>query len=130
MPRRPAYDPTELTRRESQIMEVLYRRETATVAEVREGLSDPAGYSSVRKLLEILEDKGHVVHEEDGPRYVYRPAVPKAEASRSVLKRVTGTFFGGSVEEAMAALLELEDLSEEDLRRIERMARRARREET
>lgn len=123
------YDPTELTRRESQIMDILYRREWATAAEVREDLPDPPGTSSVRKLLEILEGKDLVRHEEEGPRYVYRPAVPKEDARRSVLKRVMGTFFGGSAGDAMAALLEIEDLdlSEEDLARVERLARKARR---
>lgn len=126
--RRPEYDPTELTRRESQIMEVLYRRDVATAEEIREELADPPGYSSVRKLLEIMEDRGLVAHEEEGPRYVYRPVVPKGEASRSVLRRVVGTFFAGSVDDAIAALLDMDDLelSEDDLKRIERMARAAR----
>ncbi len=125
----PEFDPTDLTRREAQIMEALYRRGTASVADVQEDLPGPPGYSSVRKLLEIMEGKGMVSHEVDGPRYVYRPVVPRERASRSALRRVVGTFFGDSVEDAMAALLEFDDLdlSEDDLKRIERMARDARR---
>ena len=124
------FDRTELTRRESQIMRSLYRRGEATAAEVREDLPDPPGYSSVRKLLEILEGKGHVVHEREGRRYVYRPAVPAEEARGSVLRQVVGTFFQGSVEDAVATLLDSEaaELSDEELDRIVAMAERARRE--
>lgn len=124
------FDRTELTRRESQIMRILFRREAATAVQVQEDLPDPPGYSSVRKLLEILERKGHVEHEREGRRYVYRPVVPVEEASRSVLRQVVGTFFQGSVEDAVAALLEAESarLSDEELDRIAAMAERARRE--
>lgn len=123
------YDPTQLSRRESQIMTTLYRLGRAGAAEIRDGLEDPPGYSTVRKLLEILEEKGHVEHERQGRRYVYRPVVPREEARRSALSRVLRTFFDGSVEDAMAALLGLddEDLTAADLERIETMAREARR---
>ena len=123
------YDPTQLSRRESQIMTTLYRLGRASVAEIRDELEDPPGYSSVRKLLEILETKGHVKHVDDGQRYVYAPAIPHDAARRSVMNKVLGTFFNGSVEEAVAALLEARDaeLSDEELARIERLAREARR---
>jgi predicted transcriptional regulator len=122
------YDPTHLSRRESQIMTALYRLGRAGAAEIRDGLDDPPGYSTVRKLLEILEEKGHVEHEREGRRYVYWPVVPREEASRSALHRVLRTFFDGSVEDAMAALLGLEgeDVSAAELARIEEMARSAR----
>lgn len=122
------YDPTQLSRRESQIMTTLYRLERAGAAEIRDGLDDPPGYSTVRKLLEILEEKGHVQHEREGRRYVYRPVVPREAARRSALGRVLRTFFDNSVEDAMAALLGLEDeeLSTAELKRIEELARTAR----
>lgn len=123
------YDPTQLSRRESQIMTTLYRLGRAGAAEIRDGLDDPPGYSTVRKLLEILEEKGHVEHEREGRRYLYRPVVPREEARRSALHRVLRTFFDGSVAGAMAALLgpEGEDVSAAELERIEEMARAARR---
>lgn len=110
-------------------MTALYRLGRAGASEIRDGLEDPPGYSTVRKLLEILEEKGHVEHERQGRRYVYRPVVPREEARRSALGRVLRTFFDGSVEDAMAALLGLEDeeLSAAELERIEEMARAARR---
>ena len=110
----------ELSRRERQIMDVLYERSHATAAEVRERLPDPPSYSAVRAMLRILEDKGHLRHEQDGPRYVFSPAVPREEARESALRRVVRTFFDGSAESAMSALLDLgvEDLDEEALRRL------------
>lgn len=96
----------DLSRREAQIVEVIHRRGEATAAEVREGLSDPPSYSSVRALLRILEDKGHVTHEEVGPRYVFRTAVSKKRARSAELRRFVDTFCGGSAEELVAALLD------------------------
>src|SRR6266550_3731163 len=98
-----------LSRRESQIMEILHRLERATAAEVRAELPDPPGYSSVRKLLEILEKQGHVQHDQDGPRYVFSPAAPRAVARQSALEQLVRTFFGGSVEETAVALLGMTD---------------------
>ena len=111
---------TELSRRERQIMDVLYELGRATAAEVRERLPDPPSYSAVRAMLRILEDKGHLEHEADGPRYVFSPAVPREQARESALRRVVRTFFDGSPESAMSALLDLgvEDLDEEALRRL------------
>ena len=127
MPRRPT---PALTRRESQIMEILHRRGRATAAEVQGELPDPPGYSSVRKLLEILETKGEVRHAQDGPRYLYMPAVPRDQARRSAVENLLRTFFGGSTEQAVATLLELRGpkLSREELNRIADLAERARRE--
>ncbi len=119
--------PTALSRRESQIMEILHRLERATAAEVQAELADPPGYSSVRKLLEILEKKGYIQHEQDGPRYIYSPATGKTVARRSALEQLIRTFFGGSIEETAVALLSMsnEKLSPEVLKRIGAEARRA-----
>jgi predicted transcriptional regulator len=94
-----------LSRRERQIMEVLYRRGRATVAEVQAGIPDAPSYSAVRALLRVLEEKGHARHEEEGPRYVYLPCVPRTEARNSALRHMVRTFFDGSPAEAVAALL-------------------------
>lgn len=96
----------QLSRRERQIMDVLFQQGEATVAEVLERLADPPGYSSVRKLLRVLEEKGFVSHVQNGPRYVYRPTIGKERARRSALRRLRDTFFNGSSEQVMAALLD------------------------
>ena len=113
-------DSSQLSRRERQIMEIVYERGRVAAAEVRERMADPPSYSAVRAMLRILEDKGHLRHEQDGPRYVFLPTVPREEASENALRRLVRTFFGGSPEGAMAALLELEgeNLDEEALQRI------------
>src|SRR6266849_2972154 len=98
-----------LSRRERQIMDVLHARGAATAAEVLAGLPDPPGYSAVRALLRILEEKGHVRHRREGARYVYLSRTSPQSARRSALKRVVSTFFQGSVSQAMAALLESAD---------------------
>jgi predicted transcriptional regulator len=95
-----------LSRREREIMEVLYAAEGLTAAEVRERMPDPPGYSAVRAQLRILEEKGHVRHEERGPRYVFSPVVSRAKARKSALKALVQTFFDGSAEQAVAALLD------------------------
>jgi predicted transcriptional regulator len=126
----PSPTPQALTRREAQIMEILYRRGRATAAEVLADLPDPPSYSTVRKLLEILAEKGYVVHEHDGPRYVYTPTVPATEARQSALEQVVRTFFQGSIGTAVAALLELSGpkLSDAELDRIAELAERAKKE--
>ncbi len=120
----------DLSRRERQIMDILYRRGEAAVAEVLEELPDPPSYSAVRALLRVLEEKGHIEHEQRGPRYVYRAIVPRAEARRSALRRVLSTFFDDSPEQAVAALLEMSvaELSDEDLERLAAMIEQARKE--
>ena len=87
-------------------MEVLYAAEGLTAAEVRERMPEAPGYSAVRALLRILEDKGHVKHEERGPRYVYSPVVSRAKARKSAMKALVQTFFDGSPEQAVAALID------------------------
>ena len=119
-----------LTRRERQIMDVVYARGRATVAEVLEGLSDAPSYSTVRTLLRLLEEKGRLRHEEAGPRYVYIPTVPREKARRSALRNVLQTFFDGSTEDAMAALLDLHDVRRRplELDRIKALIDKAQRE--
>ena len=121
---------TGLSRRERQIMDLLYRRGRASAAEVRAGIPDPPSYSAVRAMLRVLEEKGHVRHAEDGPRYVYVPRLPRDRAKRSALRHVVRTFFDGSAEQAVAALLDdrSAELSEEELDRLARLIERARKE--
>ena len=118
----------DLTRRESQIMEVLYRRRRATVEEIRAELPDAPSPSSVRKLLEIMIDRGLLAREYDGPRYVYFPAVTPEDASRSALKQLVRTFFNNSPGSAMAALLDLSStqLSPAEYRQLSNLLKRAR----
>ena len=115
-----------LSRRERQIMDVLYARGSATAAEIRDTLPDAPSYSAVRALLRILEEKGHARHEQQGPRYVYFPQVSRERARRSALKRLVSTFFGGSAAQAAAALIGSETLSREDVSRLTAMLERAR----
>ena len=119
---------TTLSRRERQIMDVLYRRGRATAAEVMSELPGEPNYSTVRTQLRVLEDKGHVLHDEDGPRYVYAPAVPRHAARKSALKHLVETFFDGSAEQVVAAVLggEASRLSDEDLERISELIEKAR----
>jgi predicted transcriptional regulator len=119
----------QLSRRERQIMDVIYRRGRATVAEVLEDIPDPPGYSAVRAMLRLLEEKGHVRHEQDGPRYVFLPVVNRDRARRSALKHVVRTFFDGSATDAVAALLDGDGkLSDSELDRLSTMIERARQE--
>lgn len=111
-------------------MDAVYRLGRVTAAEVREAIPDPPSYSAVRAHLRILEEKGHLRHETDGPRYVYFPTVPRVQASPSAMRRVLRTFFGGSVSQAMAALLDVsDDLSPAELDRLQRLIDEARRDE-
>jgi BlaI family penicillinase repressor len=119
----------DLSRRERQIVDILYERGRATAAEVQTALPDPPSYSAVRAMLRILEDKGHVRHEQDGPRYVYLPTLARDRAKRSALRHVLQTFFNGSAEQALSALLDESDtrLSDQELDRLARLIDRARR---
>jgi predicted transcriptional regulator len=119
----------ELSRRERQIMDILYAQERATAAEVQTALPDPPSYSAVRAMLRILEDKGHVRHQQDGPRYVYVPTVARNSAQKSALRHMVQTFFEGSAEQAISALLDDQStrLSEAELDRLARMIQQARR---
>jgi predicted transcriptional regulator len=118
----------DLSRRERQIMDVVYRLGRASVADVLERLPDPPSYSAVRAMLRILEEKGHLRHEQDGPRYLYLPTVPRETAKESALKHLLRTFFGGSTTAAVAALLDLSEdhLSEAELDRLSRLIENAR----
>jgi predicted transcriptional regulator len=120
-----------LSRRERQIMDVVYRLGRASVGDVLERIPDPPSYSAVRALMRILEEKHHLRHEQDGPRYVYLPTVPRDTAQRSALTHLVRTFFHGSTEAAMAALLEMEEsgLSDAELDRITGLIEQARRQE-
>jgi len=111
-------------------MDVLHARGRATAAEVLTALPDPPGYSAVRALLRILEDKGHARHCREGARYVYLPRVSQEAARRSALKRLVSTFFQGSVMQAMAALMETPDaeLSDAELNKLQQMIKQAKRE--
>ena len=119
-----------LSRRERQIMDVLHSRGEATAADVLQALPEPPGYSAVRALLRILEEKGHLRHRREGTRYVYLPRVSSETASRSALKRVVSTFFKGSVAQTVSALLETADtrLSDQELNELQHMIKQARKE--
>jgi predicted transcriptional regulator len=119
-----------LSRREREVMDVLYRRKEATVAEVMEDLDDPPTYSAVRSILRVLEEKNHITHREDGPRYVYAPAVGRERARSAALDHLVDTFFDGSAEHALVALLRRSDLelSEAQMRKLAREIRAAREE--
>jgi BlaI family transcriptional regulator, penicillinase repressor len=111
---------THLSRRERQIMDVLYKAGRATAAEVQAAMPDPPGYSAVRAMLRILEEKGHVRHEQDGARYVFTPTLKRDAAKRSALRHLVNTFFDGSASQVMAALFDLSarDLDDEEIERL------------
>jgi predicted transcriptional regulator len=118
----------DLTRRESQIMDILHRRRRATVEEIRSELPDAPTRSSVRKLLDIMIERGLLRREYDGPRYVYFPAAKPDEAGRSAVKHLLRTFFDGSASSAIAALLDATDvsLSDAEYKRLKTLLRRGR----
>src|SRR5207253_1638149 len=122
--------PSAFSRRERQIMDILYKLERASVGQVLSNLSDKPSYSTVRAQLCVLEEKGHVRHEEHGLRYVYVPAVPRDVASRSALRHLVETFFDGSTEKIVAALLggEVARISPEELDRLARLIAKGRKE--
>ncbi len=121
-------EPT-LSRRERQIMDIIHRFERVTAAEIHAELPHPPGYSSVRTLLRVLERKGHIRHDQEGQRYVYVANESRDDARRSAMKRVLDTFCGGSAEEAVAALLDIEarNVSDAELSRMMAMIKNARR---
>jgi BlaI family transcriptional regulator, penicillinase repressor len=108
----------ELGRRERQIMEIIYRRARATASEVLADLADPPSYSAVRGMLRYLEEKGHLKHEQDGPRYVYLPTSPQKKVRASALSHLVHTFFDGSASDAAAALIESRPLSRAEHKRL------------
>lgn len=118
----------DLSRRERQIIDILYANGRATAADVQALLPDPPSYSAVRAMLRILEDKGHVKHLQDGPRYVYLPTVARDNAKRSAMRHMLQTFFDGSAEQAISALLDGSSarLSDAELDRLARLIDQAR----
>ena len=121
---------SHLTRRERQIMDIIYRLGRATAHEVLEHLPDAPSYSAVRALLRLLEERGHVRHVQEGPKYVYLPAVARSSARKSALAHVVRTFFDGSVEQAVATLVDSSraKLSREELDRIADLIDKAKKE--
>jgi len=119
-----------LSRRERQIMDIIYELNEATVSQVLDQIPNPPSYSTVRALLRVLEDKGHLIHKHEWPRYIYRPTVPREKASKNALKQLKKTFFNNSTEEVFAALLDLseKDMSEKDYRRLTELIKKARKE--
>jgi BlaI family penicillinase repressor len=119
-----------LSRRERQIMDIIYTLQEATVNQVLERLPSPPSYSAVRALLRVLEQKGHLVHRQDGPRYIYAPTWPRDRARRSALKHLLQTFFDDSTEDVVAALLDLSEgnLTAEEYRRLLELIQKARKE--
>ena len=118
----------DLSRRERQIIDILYSQGRATAAEVQAVLPDPPSYSAVRAMLRILEEKGHVRHEQDGPRYVYLPTVARDNAKKSAMRHMLQTFFDGSASQAISALLDdpRATFSEAELDRLAKMIDKAR----
>ena len=119
-----------LSRRERQIMEILFQRGKASAAEVREAMTDAPGYSAVRAMLRILEEKGHVKHQAEGLKYVYVPSITRDKAKRTAVKHLMETFFNGSPEHVVAALLDVSSrqLSGEELDRMAQLIEQARKE--
>jgi predicted transcriptional regulator len=119
-----------LSRRERQIMDILYRRGRAAAVEVMQDLPGDPSYSTVRTQLRVLEEKGHVRHDEEAGRYIYAPALPRRAARRSALRHLMNTFFDGSAENVVAALLggEAARLTDEELQRVADLVAKARKE--
>jgi BlaI family transcriptional regulator, penicillinase repressor len=117
-----------LSRRERQIMDIIYRRGQASAQEVLEDMADPPSYSAVRAFLRILEEKGHLKHEQAGARYIFQPTHARENAGLTALRRVVQTFYEGSVSNAVAALMEGKDtrLPEEEMRRLKALIRQTR----
>jgi BlaI family transcriptional regulator, penicillinase repressor len=121
---------SHLSRRERQIMDVIYSKNKATAAEVMEEMPDPPSYSAVRAMLRLLEEKGFLRHEQDGPRYVFLPTLSRERARQSAMKQLLQTFFDNSAEQAVAALLDMSrtKLSDEELDRLSSIIENARKE--
>ena len=126
----PKQSHVNLSRRERQIMDVVYRLGQASAADVLENMPDPPGYSAVRTMLRLLEDKGYLRHDQDGPRYVYLPTLSRDKARQSALKQLVQTFFDNSTEQTVAALLDMSKskMSGEELERLSELIEKARKE--
>lgn len=123
-------NPLQLSRRERQIMDILYARSQASVTDVLEAMPDPPSYSAVRAMLRMLEEKGHVRHKEEGRKFIYVPTVPADKARHSALRNLLRTFFGGSAAQAVASLIEMDKrkLSADDLDRLTLLIEQAKKE--
>ena len=121
-----------LSRRERQIMDIIFTLGRASGPEIQERLPDQPSYSGVRNILRVLERKGHIRHIEEGMRYVYLPVITREKATKSAIERLVSTFFDGSVKAAAAAFLDpsTSKLSKDDLKELERLIRQARKEKT
>lgn len=119
-----------LSRRERQIMDIIYELNEATVTQVLDRIPSPPSYSTIRALLRVLEEKGHLIHKQEWPRYIYSPTVSREKARQNALKHLKKTFFNNSTEEVFAALLDLSEknLSEKDYRRLSELINKARKE--
>ncbi len=119
-----------MSRRERQIMDIVYEMKEASAQQVLERLPSPPGYSAVRALLRVLEQKGHLAHRQEGPRYIYSPLLPREKARRSALSHLKRTFFDGSTEDIVSALLDISEdsLSDDDYRRLTELIEKARKE--
>jgi BlaI family penicillinase repressor len=126
----PKHPHVNLSRRERQIMDAVYRLGQATAADVLENMPDPPGYSAVRAMLRLLEEKGYLRHDQDGPRYVYLPTLSRDKARESALKQLVQTFFDNSTEQTVAALLDMSKskMSAEELERLSKLIEKARKE--
>jgi BlaI family transcriptional regulator, penicillinase repressor len=126
----PTLDFADLSRRERQILTVLYRLKKASAGEVRAALPDPPTYTAIRTHLTLLESKGHVKHATDGSRYIYSPVVPREEMGRRVIESLLENFFDGSVEQAVTAFVKRDhtQLSDDQLQRLEKLIQQARKE--
>jgi BlaI family transcriptional regulator, penicillinase repressor len=122
--------PPGLSRREQQIMDIVYQRSQASTAEVLAAMPDAPTYSTVRALLRILEEKGHLKHREEGLKYVFEPVRPRDNAGRQAMKRVVDTFYEGSLEKAVVALLDASEskLSADQMKRLQTLVREAKKE--
>ena len=126
----PKHPHVHLSRRERQIMDVVYRLGQASAADVLENMPDPPGYSAVRTMLRLLEEKGYLRHDQEGPRYVYLPTLSRDKARQSALKQLVQTFFDNSTEQTVAALLDMSKskMSGEELERLSELIEKARKE--
>lgn len=120
---------TQLSRRETQIMDVIFQMGEATAADILQRLPDPPSYSAVRALLAILEDKGHLTHRREGTRFIYLATLPAEKAKQSALAHLLKTFFGGSAPQVVATLLSTQDLSKDELDELARLIEQAKKDE-
>lgn len=122
---------SDLSRRERQIMNIVYRRRRASVADVLAELEDSPSYSAVRAMMKILEEKGHLRHEKEGAKFIYTPVYPRQDAGESALKQVFQTFFDNSIEKTIAALLNVSDtaFSDEESNRLAALIEQAKKEQ-